>query len=144
MKKIEEVIDYVKDGSVLIIKKPDLDSAESGYYSYIIKYDGSIFKDVISAEINNVLSLIPNIKEQLNIGYSCRVLYDFENKQYHSSVIKPVEDIKYKKILPEQLVEDFQVSNDDFLESIINLDTKIVNTISNKTVEKNMKKELAS
>lgn len=142
MKKLEEVIDYVKDGSVLIIRKSDLES--ESYYSYIMKYDGGIFEDVISAEINEVISEIPNIREQLNIGYSCRVLYSIENKQYHSSVIKPIENSGYKKLSLDQLVQDFQVSNEDFLESIIALDTKIVNTNSNKVVQKNMKKELAS
>lgn len=142
MKKLEEVIEYVKDGSVLIIRKSALES--ENYYSYIMKYDGSIFEDIIAAEINKVISDIPNIREQVDKGYSCRVLYSIEHKQYHSSIIKPVEDAKYKKISSEHLVQNYQVFNEDFLESIINLDTKIASKSSNKIVEKKMKKELAS
>lgn len=138
MKKLEEVINYVKDGSVLLIKKSDTESEE--YYSYIIKYDGGVFKDVILAELNEVISEIPNIAEQLNLGNSFCVLYSIENKQYRSSVIANIENSKNKKLFEEKIIKGFQVSSEDFLVSIIDLDGKIANMPSDKI----MKKELVS
>ena len=138
MKKLEEVINYVKDGSVLLIKRSTLEEEE--YFSYIIKYDGGVFKDVILAEINEVISEIPNITEQLNLGNSFCVLYSVENKQYRSSVISNIENSKNKKLFEEKIIQGFQVSSEDFLGSIIDLDGKIANMPSDKI----MKKELIS
>lgn len=124
MKKLEEAIESVKDGSVLKIKK----SNNLNYDSCIIIYDGSIFMDVKAVDLENFLDEFPNIKNQLDIGYIYKVNFFSESSKYQGTILKSIRDGKYKQTVKEDIVDNFEVISDDFLTCIIELDTKIASS----------------
>lgn len=139
MGKLDKVIDYIKDGSVLLIKRSDLSSSEPIYDGYIVKYDGSIFKDVLLIKSENILTQFPSIEKQLDNGFSYHVVYDFENKKYQSSIIGQNKKERYKTLISEEIIEDFQVLSGSFLDGMIDLDIKIASK-TNTNQEKQKKK----
>lgn len=139
MEKLDKVINYIKGGSVLLIKRSDFSSSEPIYDGYIVKYDGSIFKDVLIVKSENTLTQFPNIKKQLDKGFSYYVVYDFEKKKYQSSIIGPNKKERYKTLTSEEIIENFQVLSGSFLDGMIDLDTKIASK-ANTNQEKQKRK----
>ena len=137
MEKLDKVLDYAKSGSVLMIKRSDLSSNKPVYDGYIIKYDGSIFKDVLVVKPENILTQFPNMEKQLEKGFSYHVVYDFEKKKYQSSIICSNKEGEYKTVTSEEIIEKFQVLSESFLDGMIELDNKIANkTDTNREKQK--------
>ena len=122
MKKLKDAVGYLTCGFVMTMKKNNSD-----YIGYILKYDGSIFKDVFIIEIEKFLTQFPNIEKQLDKGFSYHAVYDFETKKYQRSIISSDKKEGYKTLKPEEIIENFQVLNASFLDGMIDLDTKIAN-----------------
>ncbi len=134
MKKVKDAVGYLTCGFVMTMKKDNSD-----YIGYILKYDGSIFEDVFIIEIENFLTQFPNIEKQLDKGFSYHAVYDIETKKYQSSIISSDKKEGYKTLKPEEIIEKLQVLNTNFLDGIIDLDTKIANQM-NKIQEKQKRK----
>lgn len=128
MRKLEDVVDEIRYGSVLTINKEKNYKNNNKYNSCIIMYDGKIFIDVKEVELGNFLEIVPNIKLQLNNGYIYRVKYLSDEAKYQSEIINLVRSGGYKEIEKEETINDFLVVGDSFLDSIIELDTIIAQT----------------
>ena len=124
MKKLEDVIENVRYGSVLTINK-EKNINNDKYNSCIILYDGRIFKDVKVVELGDFLEMFPNIKNQLDDGYIYQVKYLYEEEKYQSSIMHLIKDGGYKEQPKEEIIHNFKVLSNDFFDSIIALDTKI-------------------
>lgn len=125
MKELSDVINNIKFGSILCIDHY-ISSNKNIYNSYLKEYDGDIFLDVKTVNLGNLLEHLSNIKKLLNEGYSYQLLYDFIEKKFQSTI--------YKKINLDECISVFQTSNTDYLEGMIELDTKIAsdNTLTQK------------
>lgn len=119
MREINEVIDYVKFGSKIEIAKN-----MNIYTGYMKEYDGEIFQDVKKVELGSFLESLSNIKELLDSGYTYQVSYDTKKDKYESIMLN--ENNKNKEPI-------YQVENENFLDSIIILDTVIASTKNNDT-----------
>lgn len=122
MKRLEDVIDSVKYGSILIIKQSNKNNE---YEGTVIRQDGKIFDDVLSVEIGKFLNLLPNIKKELDKGFVYHASYNFEPNNYQSSIININDNNKYSNITSNQIIEEFQVLSNSVLDSMIDLDSKI-------------------
>lgn len=136
MKRLEDVIDCVKYGSILIIKQ---NHKNNEYEGTIIRQDGKIFDDVLSVEIGKFLNLLPNIKNEIDKGYIYHALYNFEPKTYQSSIID-INNNKYTNIASNQIIDEFQVLSNSVLDSMIELDTKIATEKAKKKSLKHLLK----
>ena len=60
-----------------------------------------------------------------------------EEKKYQSTIMRNIRNGGYKETFTEEMVNNFQVRSDNFLDSIIELDTKIAqtNNKNNKVVK---------
>ena len=122
MKSFEKAIEKLSFGFVFTIKRDNLI-----YNGYLLKYDGDIFKDILLVDVGPILDQFPHIKKEINYGYSYYGFYDMEQQLYQSTIIKPEQKGKHKALLPEEILDDYQVFHKDFISSIIELDTKIAN-----------------
>lgn len=120
MRCFSNAVKYLKSGFVITIKKEN-----SNYDSYILKYDGNLFKDTFIIELGEILNQFPNIIEQLNNGFSYHVIYDFENKQYQMTIIDQDHNRIQKALFQKEILEDYQVFSKKLLDGMIELDTKI-------------------
>lgn len=125
MKKLEDAIVNVKYGSILTINKYGHDDEKKSYASCLMLFDGKVFKDVKEVELGNLLSMIPNIQKELDNGYIYKVNYLREENKYQSNIVRCIRKGGYKEIISEEIVNNFEVLSDNFLDSIIELDTKI-------------------
>jgi len=116
MREINEVIDNVKFGSEIEISRN-----MNIYAGYMKQYDGEIFKDVKRVELGDFFESLSNIKELLDSGYTYQVSYNTKTNKYRSSISN--ESNNKESI--------YQVEDENFLDSIINLDTVIANDKSN-------------
>lgn len=123
MKRLEDVIDCIKYGSVLIIKQKE--SEKDNYEGTLIRQDGKIFDDVFSVEIGKFLNLLPNIKQQISKGYTYHTIYNYEQDNYQSTIMNMTINDKYTTITSDQIIDNFQVTSNSVLDSMIELDTKI-------------------
>lgn len=117
MKKLEDVLDCVKYGATLKIQKEVKLGNEDIYNCYLLRYDGKIFKDVLAVEISNFLTLIPNIKEMVDEGYTYQMSYNNQTSEYCSYI----DDYEYDN-------HELTASNKNLFDSMIALDTNIANT----------------
>lgn len=120
MKSFEKAIENLMSASVITMKKHHLT-----YDGYLLKYDGNIFKDTSLIELGALLEQFPNIKNELDNGYTYYGLYDFEKDEYQSTIIIPGIKRKGRTVIQEEILDDYQVFHKDFISSIIELDTKI-------------------
>lgn len=127
MKKLEDAIQNVKEGCVLTINK----CKENSYSSCLVLYDGLVFKDVKEVELGNFLNNIPNIQKELDNGLIYKVSYLFEEHKYQSTIIRYVREGGYKEKPQEEIVDDYLVISDSFLDSIMELDTKLAHKDKN-------------
>lgn len=132
MKKLEDVIINIRYGSVLAINKDFSSVKNNEYNSYIIVYDGRVFKDVKVVELGEFLKIMPNITSQLDQGYIYQFKYISEKGKYKSTITHQVRDGGYKEPFKDKTINDFEVFSDNFLDGIIELDTKIA-TFTNNT-----------
>lgn len=142
MKKVEEVLLNIKYGSVLTINKYSRNDEKPQYASCLVLYDGAILKDVVEVELGNFLSMMPNIQNQLDNGYICRVKYLLREKKYQSTILRTVSKGGYKEICKEETVDDFQVLSDSFIDGIMKLDAKIAQANSKDDIVV-LKKQIA-
>lgn len=119
MKKISDVKENIKEGSILIL------SNISGYCACIIRYDGEVLKDVSEVEFGNLLEELPNIKNVIENEKYLKVSYNFEQRKYESAIMNKVRNGGYKEVYQEELISDFLVNNESFEASLIDLDTKL-------------------
>ena len=131
MKKLEDAIENVKEGCVLTINKHN-NTEKKLYASCLMVYDGVVFQDVKAVELGNFLNNLPNIQKELDNGYIYKVSYIFGEQKYQSTIIRYVREGGYKEKPQEEIVDDYLVISDSFLDSIIKLDTKLANK-NNKT-----------
>lgn len=144
MKKLEDVIQNIRYGSVLTINKDFFNQKNDEYNSCIIVYDGRIFKDVKAVEIGDLLRMVPNITYQLDQGYIYQFKYLSEEGKYKSTIVHRVREGGYKESYKDETINDFEVLSDNFLEGIIELDTKIANFDNkSKSIIKERKKTIA-
>lgn len=120
MEKLERKMEYMSEYSVVMIKME-----KEGYFGYILKYDGEIFQDVKIADAQFLISHFPNIKKQLENNYFYHLVYNFDLRKYQSSLILPEKKEKYRIIKQEEIVDDFIVSGNSILDSMIELDHMI-------------------
>ena len=137
MKKLQDAIESVKYGAVLTINKDKYKI--NTYNSCIVLYDGRIFKDVKAVELGDFIKIIPNIANQLNLGYTYQVKYLFEEQKYQSNIVHCIRKGGYKELDYYETIHNFEVFNGSFLDSIIELDTKIANGID-KNLDKTKRK----
>lgn len=142
MKKIEEVMKDIKYGNTLIIMN-DKNLKTENYSACIIKYDGRILVDVKEVEIGCFLEQIPNIKSKINSSTYYQLKYDFESCIYQSAIMHKVKHGGYKEPDLDEVLEDLVVENFDLIDSILDLDIKIVQRM-NEATRISKKKELAS
>ena len=126
MKKLEEIVECLKEGSIFTIKKYFYSEDKSDYSSCITIYDGKIFKDVKTVEIRELLTNIPNIKEQIDNGYTYHVKYDREKNVFENAIVSETIKDKYKEVSLYHTVNDLLAISSDFLDGIIELDTRII------------------
>lgn len=126
MKKLEDAISNIRYGSVLIIKKNQSENKHE-YNSCIIVYDGRIFEDVKVVELGDLLKMVPNITSQLDQGYIYQFKYLSAEGKYKSTIVHRVKEGGYKELFKDEIINDFEVLSDNFLDGIIDLDTKIAN-----------------
>ena len=119
MKKISDVKENIKEGSVLTL------SNISGYCACIIRYDGEVLKDVSEVEFGNLLEELPNIKNVIENEKYLKVRYNFEQRKYESAIMNKVRNGGYKEVYQEELISDFLVNSESFEASLIDLDTKL-------------------
>jgi len=117
MRKINEVIGNVKFGSQIEIARN-----MNIYTGYMKQYDGEIFKDVKKVELGNFLESLSNVKELLDNGYTYQIRYNPNTHKYNSSILN--ENNEDKKLI-------YQVEEENFIDSIINLDTVIASNKNN-------------
>ena len=136
MKKLEDTIVNIKEGAVLTINKCN-SCGDASYASCLLLFDGKVFKDVKEVNLGDFLSVIPNIQKELDNGYIYKVNYLNEEKKYQSTIMRNIRNGGYKETFTEEMVNNFQVRSDNFLDSIIELDTKIAqtNNKNNKVVK---------
>lgn len=127
MKKLKEAVNEIKYGSILTINKEDCPKTETQYASCLMVYDGTIFRDVKEVELGDFIKEVPNIQKKLDKGYVCKINYLYEEDRYQSSIIKHISEERIK----EETVSNFTVLSDNFMDSIIKLDTMIANTYKN-------------
>lgn len=132
MRKLEDVVEDVRYGSVLTIDKDS--NINNKYSGCIIMYDGKVFMDVKEVELGNFLEIAPNIKKQLDHGYIYQVKYLNESEKYQSQIIGLVNENQYDGRLKEEIISDFQVFSDNVLDSMIELDTIIAQASSKKNM----------
>ncbi len=75
MKSFVQAIANLTSGFDIMIKKNYL-----LYDGYLLKYDGSIFKDISLIDLDSIIDQLPNIKKQLDAGYSYYGSYSLEQK----------------------------------------------------------------
>jgi len=141
MKKLEEIIEYIKEGSIFTIKKYFYNEDKSNYSSCITIYDGRIIMDVKTVEIRDFLLNIPNIKQQIDEGFIYRVQYDRERNVFENAIVSETTKDKYVSASFYEIVNNLLVNSTDFLDGIIELDTRI---ISAKDNESKMSKHLVT
>lgn len=134
MKELSDVINDLKFGTILCIDSR-ISNNQHTYSSYIKKYDGDIFLDVKSVNLGNLLDCLVNIKKLLNEGYSYQLLYNFGEEKFQSTIYKGNNPNK-KEINLDDCTSAFQTFSDDYLEGMIELDTKIASTKSLTQKEK--------
>ena len=132
MKKLKDAIINLKVGAVLNISKYNQTNGKSKYCSCLMLFDGRVFKDVKEVNLGDFLSMIPNIQNELDNGYIYKVNYLFEQQKYQSTIIKRIRKGGYKEPQIEEIVDNYQVLSDSFIDSIIKLDTTIAQTNSKK------------
>lgn len=127
-------MEYMSEYSVVMIRKE-----KENYIGYILKYDGEIFRDVKMADAQVFINQFPNIKKQLENNFSYHLVYNFDLRKYQSSLILPEKKEKYRIVRKEEIVENFTVSGDSILDSMIELDHKIAkNEFSKKILKKKL------
>lgn len=139
MKKLEDVIENIKEGSIILINKNVQNEPESRYSSFIVLYDGTIQKDVKEIEVGGILNSIPNIKKELDKGYIYQVKYDREKKEFQNSILKEIIPSRYSRKSSYELVNDFSINTSEFITGLIELDTKIISDNSTKQFIKEYK-----
>ena len=132
MKKLEEIIECLKGGSVFTIKKYFYSEDKSAYSSCITIYDGRIFKDVKTVEIRDFLLNIPNIKKLIDNGFTYQIKYDREKNVFENAIVTETTQDKYKEVSLYHTVNDLLAISSDFLDGIIELDTRIISTKEHK------------
>lgn len=130
MKKLEEIIESLKEGSIFTIKKYFYGENNSDYSSCIAIYDGRIFKDVKAVEIRDFLLNIPNIKEKIDCGYTYYVKYNTENKTFENIITSEITNNKYTEVSKYNTVDDLITISPSLFDGLIELETKIVNSKS--------------
>ena len=138
MKKLQDAVENVKYGSVLTINKDIYNPNNNKYCGCISLYDGRILTDVKSVRLGDFLKLVPNISNELDQGYTYQVKYLSEERKYQSSIMYCVRKGGYKEPNSYETVKNFEFISDSFLDSIIELDSKIANV---NYVEEQLKKE---
>lgn len=128
MKEFQDVLNEIKFGSVLFIDSINNDS----YNGYIREYDGDIFLDIKTVKVENVIESNPNIKKLLDNDYIFQIAYDYENRKYISSIYKGEFNISKKNIDIEEDTIYYQTSSSTMIDSIIELDTMIINMNKNQ------------
>lgn len=128
MKKLEDAVVNVKEGSILTINRYSCNDEKKSYASCIMLFDGRVFKDVKEVDLGDFLSIVPNIQRELDNGYVYKVNYLREEQKYQSNIVRRIREGEYKEILSEESVNDFEVFSDNFLDGIIELDTIIART----------------
>lgn len=132
MEKLERKMEYMSNYSVVMIRRENKE-----YIGYILKYDGKIFQDVKIADPLSFIIQLPNIKKQLDEGFSYHLVYNFDYQKYQSSLIQSDKKEKYRLLKQEEIIEDFIVLGDSILDSMIELDHKIAKKLfSRKILEK--------
>lgn len=132
MKKFEDAIQNVKEGCELTINRCSRNDESPVYASCLTLYDGGVFKDVKAVELGIFLTNIPNIQKELDNGLIYKVSYLKEEQKYQSTIIRYVREGGYKEKPQEEIVDNYLVISDSFLDGIIELDTKLANKNSNK------------
>lgn len=137
MKKLKEAVNEIKYGSILTINKEDCPKAATEYASCLMVYDGTIFMDVKEVELGDFIKEVPNIQEKLDSGYICKINYLYEENRYQSAIIEDINE----ETLKDATVSNFIVLSDNFMNSIIELDTMIANSYKKgkKIVKKAMR-----
>lgn len=129
MKKLEEIVEYLKEGSVFTIKKYTC-NGNLDYSSCLIVYDGKVFIDVKMVEIRELLINIPNIKEKIDCGYTYYVKYNTENKTFENIITSEITNNKYTEVSKYNTVDDLITISPSLFDGLIELETKIVNSKS--------------
>ena len=137
MKELVDVINEIKFGSVLFIDS-QISKNINIYTGYIREYDGDIFLDVKTVKIGNLLESLPNIKLLLDKGYIYQITYDLENKIYESSIYKGDFNSSKKEIVLEEDSTIFTAQGNKLLDTFINLDTEIANSVVNESNKQKM------
>lgn len=125
MKKLEDAIENIKEGCILTISRYSRSNEKPLYSSCLSIYDGLVFQDVKAVELGNFLNNIPNIQKELDNGYAYKVKYLFEQHKYQSTIIRYIKTGGYKERIEEEIVDNYLAICDSFLDSIIELDTKL-------------------
>ena len=131
MKELVDVINEIKFGSVLYI-----DSNNENLHSYIRQYDGDIFQDIKTINLGSVFDQLSNIKKLLGEGYIYHIIYDDDNGLYKNIIHKGQFNISSKEIIIDQDCNIFETKGNEFIDSIIELDTKIANSSKVNQIQK--------
>lgn len=128
MKEFQDVVNGIRFGSILFI---DIDNNHK-YNGYIREYDGDIFLDIKTVKVDRIIELNPNIRELLDDCYICQIEYNYDNKEYISSIYKGEFNISKKSIDIEEGTIFYQTTSHIILDSIIELDTILANSKRNQ------------
>ena len=138
MKKLEEIVECLKEGSVFTIKKYSYGEDKTDYSSCITIYDGRILIDVKTVEIRDFLLNIPNIKKQIDNGFTYHVKYNHEKEVFENAIVTETTEDIYKEASKYHTVNDLLAISSDFLDGIIELDTRMISTKSEDPMSKRL------